>query len=463
MRRFGLIVALFVFFALVSSACGRSTIGAPTAAGGGGDGGSGGGACVPTAESCNGGDDDCDGSIDEGCACDIGDVVPCGVGACAGTQSCIDGAWGDCVGQALPSSEVCNGLDDDCNGAIDDGCICAEGSIQGCGSDVGECQQGQQFCQGGAWGPCLNAIGPGPESCDLLDNDCDGATDEDCPCSIGRQMTCGSDVGACEQGVQTCEGGQWGPCNGSIGPSMETCNGIDDDCNGQVDEGCECRGGEVATCGTGTGACEPGTMTCMGGFWGPCSGAIGPTNEECNGIDDDCDGQTDEGFGLGQSCDGPDSDLCADDIMTCAGCSTGQDTLEECNGVDDDCNGVIDNGCEGQPCAADVVVTDISPSSGGCFIDAPVVGDAGTIGFPCSGGAATLPLGDIVFTGTVAGGIVDLTATTQYPWFGCTVQSTQHITGSLGSGTLPYSYSEVIIAGGGCGNPCTATGELIVE
>ncbi len=72
--------------------------------------------------------------------------------------------------------ESCNAVDDDCDAAVDDGLV------RGCGTDVGECVAGTQTCRGGDWGRCEGAIDPVPESCDERDDDCDAAVDEDRVC-----------------------------------------------------------------------------------------------------------------------------------------------------------------------------------------------------------------------------------------------------------------------------------------
>src|SRR5262249_8272738 len=83
----------------------------------------------------------------------------------------------------------------------------------------------------------------------------DGATSGDSgPCASGAARACYTGpaptrgVGACKDGKETCVAGTWGPCVGDTKPGTETCNGVDDNCDGQVDEGCSCVNGSTQAC-----------------------------------------------------------------------------------------------------------------------------------------------------------------------------------------------------------------------
>lgn len=139
-------------------------------------------------EVCNGIDDDCDGVIDEGVQLTFyRDVDGDGYGVSDDTVLGCTAPLGyvltpgDCddTNRSIHpgASEVCNGIDDDCDGTIDPGCACEHNATQPCGIAVGECTVGTQTCVSGIWSEC-NGRGPVTESCNGLDDDCDGEIDE---------------------------------------------------------------------------------------------------------------------------------------------------------------------------------------------------------------------------------------------------------------------------------------------
>ncbi|MBO6940607.1 MAG: hypothetical protein JJ863_36880 [Deltaproteobacteria bacterium] len=290
----------------------------------------------PAVEICNARDDDCDGTIDEG---DPGGGETCGMdeGACTtGTTACMGGSV-ECVGATEPSTELCNGIDDDCDGTIDQGNPEA-GRL--CGSSTGACTQGREVCTAGAL-VCTGAFEGGPETCNTADDDCDGMVDEGNP---GGGASCGSDTGACAFGMITCVSGGL-TCTGGTTATGELCNGVDDDCDGMTDEN-NPEGG--AACGSDTGVCRRGSQTCMGGTL-VCEGRIDGSAEVCDGFDNDCDGNTDEGNPGGGAACGNTTGACTAGALACRSgtivCEGGTGPgAESCNMTDDDCDGMTDEG-----------------------------------------------------------------------------------------------------------------------
>jgi len=348
-------------------------------------------------------------------ACYPGAEETIGVGQCkAGTALCdAFGSPGACSGFVLPEPELCNATDDDCNGVIDDGCSCDPGAVVPCyegppgTAGVGVCYAGHALCGAdGKPGACEEQGLPGLESCNGIDDDCDGLVDPACECAPGEIAACyegpaGTEgVGPCVPGLSTCTAdGQNGPCIGQVLPLGESCNGIDDDCDGLVDEDCECMPGTSVSCydgppGTeGVAGCQAGLAFCNpDGTKGPCFGQALPLAESCNGTDDDCDGAVDEGVcamaGLGCADGTREGFVDVDQYPAIAACSGGfavpgllSELVLQCNrqGGDD---GPLPNGdgCSAEDlcalgfhvCASEQDVADHSPT--GCNGSAPTPG-----------------------------------------------------------------------------------------
>ena len=299
---------------------------------------------TPTGETCDGEDEDCDGSIDEG-------------GVCQG-----------CTGV-----ELCNSLDDDCDGAFD------EDLTRPCGTDLGVCTAGTETCVDGAWEGCT-ATGGGGETCNGLDDDCDGTVDgfaEECVTLPDNNPG----VGVCEPGTRVCPAdgsGEWGPCIGETGPSVEGCDTLDNDCDGDVDED---TGGEdcSSACGVGVTVCVDGVLEC--------SSTIAEDDDTCNNLDDDCDGAIDENAAPGGTCDAGGT-ICNGNLICMNGgyvCVGESIEPELCNCENDDCDTQVDEG-------------DICPTDSEC-VDPSTDGYACQCAQACAAGEFPCPIGRICVDG----------------------------------------------------------------
>jgi MYXO-CTERM domain-containing protein len=272
---------------------------------------------VKPSETCNGKDDNCNGMIDEG----VSNMCPrsndpndadnlkgaaanhCAVEACNCKDDNCNGtvdegfppnACGGPCGCAVPV-EKCDGLDNNCDGNIDEGFMVGASCVN---SGVGFCKRGGILaCKADGSGTFCDApvVTPGVESCNNIDDDCDGKVDNGTLPNVGQ--ACGNGIGTCAAGVFACVNGQL-ICNTVSMPKAETCNGKDDDCDGVIDNGVLPGVGDDCLCPNetqaqvGVGVCKGGKKVCRNGGLA-CDGCVGPSAEICDGKDNDCDGKSD--------------------------------------------------------------------------------------------------------------------------------------------------------------------------
>ncbi len=190
-----------------------------------------------SAEACDGADNDCDQLIDDGLSNTTCTNTVAGIGSCPGVTLCTGAAGTICQGP-MPQAESCNFADDDCDGNADE-TFAGIGTL--CSAGAGGCQRfGVNRCTSAGTGIECSAVAgaPNAELCNALDDNCEGTIDEAFPT---KGDPCSAGVGICaRQGNQICSAnGATTVCSVQPGPpnATEQCNALDDDCDGRSDEG----------------------------------------------------------------------------------------------------------------------------------------------------------------------------------------------------------------------------------
>jgi hypothetical protein len=300
-----------------------------------------------TDSNCDGVDDDCDGAADEDYPAQS---TMCGIGACmaAGTKTCANGAEVDsCMAKNKAVNDMsCDGIDDDCDGTKDEdfsprastcgnGLCASTGTVTcGPGAELDSCRPDTSKMASDA-------------NCNGIDENCDGVNDDG---YVQTPTSCGTGACATTGALRCVNGAVEDSCKpGTMAANDPTCDGVDDDCDGTKDENYV-----PVPSSCGTGACmRTGTVVCTGGVpTDTCKPAAPAANDTtCNGIDEDCNGQVDEDYVVPTSTCG--LGVCQrTGVINCVGgktqntCVAGTTSVTTdgppANGLDDDCDGQVD-------------------------------------------------------------------------------------------------------------------------
>jgi hypothetical protein len=334
-------------------------------------------------EICNSLDDNCDGKTDEGCDDDLDGQCDATM-QIVGTPAICPLGGGDCNDTSAKAfkgktQEVCDGVDDDCNGTVDNGCDDDQDGYCDAGYTIANPTPG--VCSKGT-GDCDDydaSVNPGAnEVCgNLKDDNCNGSQNDAgaVGCSTfyydGDVDTYGSAISKClciAAGSYTAtKGGDCDDFTNQVSPSIgEKCNGIDDNCDGNIDEpgALACTNYFYDEDKDGYGLNLTQCQCAPGGFYTASSkGDCDDTNpnmtpgkaEKCDNIDNNCNTQVDEGCNMDgdQFCTKNMTTVGAPAVCPLGGndCDDTDKTVsptgnETCNGKDDNCSGATDEGCD---------------------------------------------------------------------------------------------------------------------